>query len=566
MRKIGFFFLLLSSVAAAQNTSGPGFPPSSLACNAALKTQTYKDTTNNLIYTCVNISGVGYIWQLGQSPVLPVTSAPTGSCTAGIPNQQVVSTGVMYSCQKGTWGVAGGSGTVNSGTTGQIAYYAGNGTAVSGIGVGINTPEFYGAKGDGITNDTAAIQSCWNYSSTTNVSCKMFPVSGTYLVNGQLVIKTHMYVEGKGSPNGTIIKSEYNGDAVVIDTNPVQGVTIRGIELLGDPTLASQRGFHIQGVDGGGGNGGLWDSIFDMIDVDNFALEGLWLDGGYGASYTNNLPNQFLQFRKFNVNGPTQSHTANLIKLSGQVGQVQFIGGQVNGDANWATDYPNPLVSSIAPYSNQAPYAITFEGFTVQSGVTCLSTSYGVNINYLNGYLEQCGTGSASSFTQSLVLRGNHFANTGTTPTSGAVFSFGSSTGTVADNTIGNDASHNPTAIGKCANTNTITFGINSVATSTLGWGTSACGTIQQPTAANLTVSSPTVYVNGDGGATPITTITSSLPVGTFITLYAAGNSIVLGSGGNISFGSHTAPLTVAAGTSVTLRVFDLGINYLIVP
>lgn len=136
MRKIGFLFLLFSSMAVAQNTSGPGYPPSSLACNAALKTQTYKDTTNNLIYTCVNISGVGYIWQIGQSPILPVTSTPSGSCIAGIPNQQVVSTGVQYSCQNGTWGPinggSGGSGTVNSGTANQVAYYAGSGTAVSG--------------------------------------------------------------------------------------------------------------------------------------------------------------------------------------------------------------------------------------------------------------------------------------------------------------------------------------------------------------------------------------------------------------------------------------------------
>jgi hypothetical protein len=66
------------------------------------------------------IAGVGY-GQVSNPSIISVSIAPSGSCSAGLPNQQVVSTGIQYSCQNvtgsiGTWaalaGGGGGSGTV----------------------------------------------------------------------------------------------------------------------------------------------------------------------------------------------------------------------------------------------------------------------------------------------------------------------------------------------------------------------------------------------------------------------------------------------------------------------
>jgi len=139
--RFALWALMIGTPLMAQ-TSGAGFPPTGQACSASRATQTWLDTNTNLIYTCTNVTGVGYIWQLGQSPLLPVTSAPTGSCTAGIPNQQVVSTGVQYSCQNGTWGAinggSSGSGTVNTGTAGRLAYYNAAGSTVSSSAASID--------------------------------------------------------------------------------------------------------------------------------------------------------------------------------------------------------------------------------------------------------------------------------------------------------------------------------------------------------------------------------------------------------------------------------------------
>jgi hypothetical protein len=73
--------------------------------------------------------------QVSNPSIISVAVAPSGACTSGLPNQQVVSTGVQYSCQNGTWAAIGGgsgSGTVNTGATGQIGYYAADGTTISG--------------------------------------------------------------------------------------------------------------------------------------------------------------------------------------------------------------------------------------------------------------------------------------------------------------------------------------------------------------------------------------------------------------------------------------------------
>lgn len=40
--------------------------------------------------------------------IVLVTTAPSGACPSGLPDQQVISTGEIYSCQNGVWGLVGG--------------------------------------------------------------------------------------------------------------------------------------------------------------------------------------------------------------------------------------------------------------------------------------------------------------------------------------------------------------------------------------------------------------------------------------------------------------------------
>jgi hypothetical protein len=79
------------------------------------------------------LNGIAAFAQVSNPSIVAVSSAPSGSCTNGLPNQQVISTGVQYSCQGGTWGAIGGSGSFNALTGDAISTATGGATTVQGL-------------------------------------------------------------------------------------------------------------------------------------------------------------------------------------------------------------------------------------------------------------------------------------------------------------------------------------------------------------------------------------------------------------------------------------------------
>jgi hypothetical protein len=82
------------------------------------------------------VSGVASA-QLSQPGVQYVNTAPTGACSFNPPIRVVRSTGVIYTCNNGTWGPigtgGGGSGTVSPGTVYSPVYYTANSATVGGV-------------------------------------------------------------------------------------------------------------------------------------------------------------------------------------------------------------------------------------------------------------------------------------------------------------------------------------------------------------------------------------------------------------------------------------------------
>jgi hypothetical protein len=217
----------------------------------------------------------------------PGLAAASGHSCLQIDNSGYISnTGL--SCGSGS----GGGGTVNAGTAGQIAYYGGSGTAVSGIstvpvssgGTGASTaasalsnlggaaltgaaftgavsvgstlsvanntsigPRFdvtnsaFGARGDGSTDDTVAIQAafnaCWNNGSYPGGGVVEFPGMHTYLISSTINAYNGCQIEGViGSLSGTnslprllwngpTVGTVYNvtGFTAATNTTPVRG-------------------------------------------------------------------------------------------------------------------------------------------------------------------------------------------------------------------------------------------------------------------------------------------------------------------------------------------------------
>ena len=119
-------------------------------------------------------SGTGY---LGLRAITPLdfnsgTGASGSTCLSGLM----------------TWIACSGSGGVNSGTTGQLAYYAANGAVVSGEGYATAIPLFAStssglvpASGGGTTNFLRA-DGTWTVPSAANITFGLLasPLGGVY--------------------------------------------------------------------------------------------------------------------------------------------------------------------------------------------------------------------------------------------------------------------------------------------------------------------------------------------------------------------------------------------------
>ena len=167
-----------------------------------------------------------------------------------------------------------GSGTVNSGSTGQIAYYAASGTAVSGmntvplaaggtgastaagalanLGIGGLSALNCGARGDGATDDTAALNACFRTALASNQYLYLPTPSVCYKVSSPLLFggfggTMQIVGDSRGLPStGTASPICYTSaigstspviDAVMHGDLIINGISI--VPLSGTPSAGS---------------------------------------------------------------------------------------------------------------------------------------------------------------------------------------------------------------------------------------------------------------------------------------------------------------------------------------
>jgi hypothetical protein len=132
--------------------------------------------------------------QVSNPSIVLVSAAPSGSCTANLPDEQVVTLGTLYSCQSGTWtqisGGGGGGSTafsaITGGTNTSAAMLVGTGASIGVTGSGTINATTLGGNAIGTTGATIPLNNAANtfsgidiFSANTFMNAILFPFGAT---------------------------------------------------------------------------------------------------------------------------------------------------------------------------------------------------------------------------------------------------------------------------------------------------------------------------------------------------------------------------------------------------
>ena len=127
------------------------------------------------------------------------------------------------------------------------------------VNQGVSVKDF-GAKGDGVTDDTVAIQKAINEASSKKVSLTIPASSSPYLVTSQLEIKTNTKISGYGAtlympPQPTTVTNIlWSNPAAAIANVTIEGLTLKsqnsitGTDYYADSMISNVQGIFFQGI------------------------------------------------------------------------------------------------------------------------------------------------------------------------------------------------------------------------------------------------------------------------------------------------------------------------------
>jgi hypothetical protein len=207
----------------------------------------------------------------------------------------------------------GGSGTVGE----RIAAVEQSITAIDLV------PENYGAKGDGVTDDTEAFEKCSKAikAAHSGKGGTMFLRAVTYILDN-FIWENKITIEGSGQQATTLkAKAGSTNPVIRIGAGKVEGGW-RNLQVASNGN-AGQHGFQLHAVENETG-GGVWNSDFTNVQVGSFSGCQMWFQGGaIGAGE----PHQNVTFHNVYLRRPdtgTGATTSRGFKATGQCAKFYF--------------------------------------------------------------------------------------------------------------------------------------------------------------------------------------------------------------------------------------------------
>jgi hypothetical protein len=333
---------------------------------------------------------------------------------------------------------------------------------------------------------------------------------------------------------------------------PIQNIVLEDFTLQGNGNAGQSGLYFPQGTASIAPGAGAWYGLFRRVVVKGFALHQIWLQGGS----TNGLnPHQFLTFQQVAATGVAAGYA---LFLTGQVGQVDFYNcefdgpGMGSGGTNIRLNRECSDTLGATIVTDEHPYAINFYTLTSQSNDLAVYIDRASPALFVGPYFENIYR--AITCVQSSVVRiiSPIFANAAY---KGDSTGYGVSTASSAvARVMGPLFTGNVETSFKNAGGSLLVDGDFESTSNPVTSGM----TLQQGNSTTISLgTAKTHYLNS--GASAVNTINAKCVPGDVVYLKAFGGSVNFATGGNLSLGSRTSPVTLPQNAWATFVRQDLG-------
>lgn len=248
----------------------------------------------------------------------------------------------------------------------------------------------YGDITDNVSNQSVVMQQVIDEVAANGGGLISFPPVS---LRGEIVLKTGVRIQGSSFGTSTLFRHEdcVNKGVITIDQTggAVKRVSVSDLSVRGEGE--DVWGIYVKGIIGTSGDGGLWYSDFERLQLDNCGKGGICMQGGPASGM---LPQQFINFRDIHIQQRSGEFPNWIgLRIAGQVGQVVFdqleMSYRATGTGSTACYISREMDDNgVVGISDRMPYSLVFNACTFQGCALGLRIDRAQNLVFNAPWIE----------------------------------------------------------------------------------------------------------------------------------------------------------------------------------